>query len=131
METMHDRLKEARKAAGYTSASAAARALGISSSTYAAHENGQNGFKADDAERYARMFRVDSAWILFGNTRPEAVQQVPDAPRPGQSMAERIAWYWTLLSSENQEVRSVLSALLQTLEKQDGERPPETPGRAG
>lgn len=129
METMNDRLRKARAAAGYETASEAARALGVSVSTYSAHENGQNGFKAKDAARYARMFKVDSAWLMMGTPRLSAAQAPNDEPNPHASLAERIAWYWSMLSTEDQELRSVLVALLQTLEKQDAMRPQGSPAK--
>lgn len=66
METMGQRLREARKKAGYSSAMSAAKRWGWPSSTYAAHENGQNGFPVDIAERYAKAFKVSTAWLLSG-----------------------------------------------------------------
>jgi phage repressor protein C with HTH and peptisase S24 domain len=59
------RLTEARKRAGYASAAEAARALGVSLTTYAGHENGSRGF-ASKARRYAQFFRVDLNWLLTG-----------------------------------------------------------------
>jgi phage repressor protein C with HTH and peptisase S24 domain len=65
MSTPGSRLKEARLAK-YPSAAKAAEALGMKTSSYAAHENGQNGFDADHALRYARKFKVSAAWLLTG-----------------------------------------------------------------
>ena len=64
--TMHQRLKEARQKAGYRTATAAIDAFGWSSSTYRAHENGQNGFKPSDAELYGKAYRVSPSWLLLG-----------------------------------------------------------------
>lgn len=61
-----NRLKNAREDAGYRSASAAAEALGVSGSTYRAHENGQNDFSFDDAVLYAKKFKVDPIWLFTG-----------------------------------------------------------------
>ncbi len=44
----------------------AAKRFGWPPSTYAAHENGQNGFPVDIAERYAKAFKVSAAWLLSG-----------------------------------------------------------------
>lgn len=65
-EEMADRLLIARKAAGFTSARAAALEHGWVISTYNAHENGQNGFKPEDAEKYASAYRVSAGWLLTG-----------------------------------------------------------------
>ena len=70
MSSASDRLRQARIAAGFTSAAKAAAAIGIGATTYVAHENGQNAFTAEQAERYAEAFDVDAAWLLFGQTDP-------------------------------------------------------------
>lgn len=60
------RLRSARIAAGFTSASAAARRLNISVPTYLAHENGGRAFSVEDAKLYARRFGVSLEWLLTG-----------------------------------------------------------------
>lgn len=60
------RLKTARKKSGYSSAKAAAEAMGVPVATYIQHENGSRGFPADRAERYAKFFRVAPEWLLYG-----------------------------------------------------------------
>jgi SOS-response transcriptional repressor LexA len=64
-----ERLKKAREAAGFPSAKAAAEAMGVSVATYIQHENGTRGFPADRAERYARFFRTQPEWLLYGKVR--------------------------------------------------------------
>lgn len=59
------RLSEARKAAGYTSAAAAAEAMGIKYSTYAGHENANRGLLGS-LERYALRYHVSVDWLLTG-----------------------------------------------------------------
>jgi transcriptional regulator with XRE-family HTH domain len=61
-----ERLKEARKNAGYNSASAAAEALGVKYPTYAAHENGTRIPKAIELALYAKRFHVSQAFLLDG-----------------------------------------------------------------
>lgn len=78
MTTPHDRLKSARTAAGYASASAAAARIGVSMGSYGSHENGHRGITADAAERYGAVFGVDASWILFGQGRGPKV----DSPAP-------------------------------------------------
>lgn len=63
--TMGERLRSAREKK-YKSASKAAEALGISASTYRAHENGQNDFGPEEAEQYARAFGANAGWLLTG-----------------------------------------------------------------
>jgi len=69
MNEIRERLREARLNAGFSSASKAACALGVGVSTYAAHENGQNGFDVDAAAKYARKFNVSVEWLLTGGHR--------------------------------------------------------------
>jgi SOS-response transcriptional repressor LexA len=66
MTSPAERLKEARIAAGFLSALAAATAMGIAPATYVQHENGNRGFRADSAERYARFFKTTPEWLLYG-----------------------------------------------------------------
>lgn len=61
-----DRLMQARRKAGYASASDAAKALGVKEPTYMGHENGSRGFKKASAEQYARRFGVSLEWLLTG-----------------------------------------------------------------
>ena len=69
---MHDRLRRARLLAGYHTAKAAIARFGWNASTYRAHENGQNKFSAGDARSYARAFKVNVSWLLFGDPAPSA-----------------------------------------------------------
>lgn len=66
MEEQAKRLREARERAGYESARKAALTHGWGVSTYAAHENGQNGFNAEKAETYAKAFKTRADWLMFG-----------------------------------------------------------------
>jgi len=67
---MSERLREARLEAGYSSASAAARAHGWKTSTYIAHENGQNDFDAEQAQEYAKALKTTAEWLLWGRNQP-------------------------------------------------------------
>lgn len=60
------RLRKARAAAGYDTAAAAARAMGIKEPAYHNHENGTAGLSRA-GERYARFFRVNLDWLLTGH----------------------------------------------------------------
>ena len=68
--TIHERLRTARRDAGFASAAAAAKAFGWPIGTYSCHENGSRGIKLDVAERYARAFGVDPVWLLRGGKGP-------------------------------------------------------------
>lgn len=71
--TAGDRLRAARIAAGHRSARLAAKALGITYSTFLGHENGQNGFTAEQAAVYARAFGVTATQLMFGDSVPTSV----------------------------------------------------------
>ncbi|WP_297323491.1 LexA family transcriptional regulator [uncultured Bartonella sp.] len=66
MDTMGQRLRNARIKAGFSSATKAADAIGISHSTYRAHENGQNEFGPQEAVVYGRKFDVSASYLLTG-----------------------------------------------------------------
>lgn len=66
MMELHERLIAARRHAGFTSAAEAAEKLGIAYPTYAGHENGSSGFRADKGELYARTFMVRFEWLMRG-----------------------------------------------------------------
>ncbi|MAN65336.1 S24 family peptidase [uncultured Hyphomonas sp.] len=60
------RLREARINAGYETVMEACEAFGFKYATYAGHENGSRGVKADSLKRYATAFRVPIEWLLTG-----------------------------------------------------------------
>lgn len=64
MSMKGERLKAARKKAGYESAADAARAFGWTESAYRHHENGTRDFGADAAKKYGRAFKVKPGWLL-------------------------------------------------------------------
>ena len=70
---MGNRLKAARLDAGIRSVESAAKRLGLAKSTYAAHENGQNNFNAEQAAEYAKAYKVSASWLLFGHGDKNAV----------------------------------------------------------
>lgn len=68
---MASRLKSARKRAGYRSAAAAARALGVPNEQYKSHESGGRGIKRTAVSLYARTFGVPAEWIERGINPPD------------------------------------------------------------
>lgn len=86
METLGERLKVAREAAGFKSARAAAIRHHWKPSTYAAHENGQNQFGPDEAKVYGKAFKVAASWLLTAEGEPPAkvarIEQDPDYDPP-------------------------------------------------
>jgi SOS-response transcriptional repressor LexA len=75
-----DRLREAREAAGFETATDAARTLGVEPPTYLAHENCSRGFRRASADKYARKFGVSLEWLLTGRGRKQRIE----AARPPQ-----------------------------------------------
>jgi len=71
------RLKKARISAGYETALDAAKALGVNPFTYAQHENGTRGIPKNKAPIYARRFRVDVQWLLYGGKPDLASLNIP------------------------------------------------------
>lgn len=76
-ETPAGRLRQARINAKLASASEAARRIGAKVATYTAHENGGRDFGREEALFYAKHFKVDPAWLMFGAQ--------PNASTTGQS----------------------------------------------
>lgn len=66
MEQMADRLRQARENAGFAKAADACEAFGFKYSTYAGHENGSRGIRADALQRYAKDFGVSVEWLMTG-----------------------------------------------------------------
>lgn len=77
----HDRLRQAREEAGYKSATAAAKALGVPLGTYGGHENGSRAFDREAATLYGAHFRVRPAWLLFDelpkSSSEDTIQRIP------------------------------------------------------
>lgn len=66
MTSLCDRLKLARKKAGYSKAAEAAHSMGIPTPTYYAHENGSRMPKMPELQRYAKKFKVSAEWLASG-----------------------------------------------------------------
>lgn len=72
MSEQSERLRQARRMAGYESAPAAAEAMGVAEGTYYGHENGHRDFRRPTAERYARFFKVRVEWLMFNRGGPKS-----------------------------------------------------------
>jgi transcriptional regulator with XRE-family HTH domain len=83
MTDIPNRLRTAREKAGFSSAAEAASRFGWNYPTYAGHENGHRGIKADVLRIYARAFKVDVGWLVGG----DPLRQPPPV-RPGFSESE-------------------------------------------
>lgn len=106
IEEPHRRLQYARELAGYTGvggATEAADAMGVKRPTYYAHENGSRGF-LDDADRYARFFRVDYKWLTTGRGDPRGNGGTLDSRLTSLSPAgqQRILDYFELIERAEQ-----------------------------
>lgn len=69
MTTPAQRLKAARIAAGFKSASDAAAHLGVAQATYAQHENDYRGYGPIAALAYAEAFNTTPEWLVFGSKK--------------------------------------------------------------
>lgn len=65
-DPMNQRLKEARLKAGFRTATATIEECCWNSSTYRAHESGQNGFKTEYAKNYGEAYGESPSWLLLG-----------------------------------------------------------------
>ncbi len=102
------RLEQARKAAGYESARAAAIRFDWSYDTYSQHERGERGLSRS-AKRYAKAFKVSEAWLLTGET--------------GAQHAEKDALIEDLLKLSPAH-RAAVAALVQSLKQAESEEAP-------
>lgn len=87
-ESRSERLRTARRNAGYPTARAAAAAHGWNPNTYASNENGHAPFSYSSAKAYARAFGVDPAWLYDGEGAPEADASPPAPSSPSPPAAE-------------------------------------------
>lgn len=83
-----ERLREARRAAGFGTAQEAAARFGWTYPTYAGHENGSRGIRREALRIYARAFRVDLSWLMEGTGRGPGTALVPDQTLPAGGFSE-------------------------------------------
>jgi len=74
------RLRLAREAAGFKSASDAIARFRFRASTYMAHENGQNGIRLEPALAYAKAFGVEPGWLMTGIGRGPEKRSAKNSP---------------------------------------------------
>lgn len=65
MSTPSERLRRARKDAGYSTATDFAEAVGVSRHTYLQHENGARAYDAESAAKYSRRLKVTPEFLLY------------------------------------------------------------------
>lgn len=83
-DIMAERLRKARKDAGYASAADAAAAFeSVKTPTLTSHENGTREFDVETAVRYGKAFKVAPAWLLaLDNVQLDPIERgrVIDSP---------------------------------------------------
>lgn len=73
-----ERLRWARRTAGFATAADAARANGWNLAAYRHHENGTSGFRPDRGAEYARVYDVPVEWLVWGTgSTPERSGDLP------------------------------------------------------
>ena len=91
----NERLRKARRDAGYENSVDAARAYGWPEPAYISHENGQRGLRPSVAAKYAKAFRVSPEWILYGKTiKPADVPKQRQVPLVGYVGAGATAYFF-------------------------------------
>lgn len=107
---MNERLRNARIAAGFVSATDAIDYCKWKGSTYRAHENGQNNFNVEYATRYGKAYGVSASWLLLGEVSEGEIfskKQLPKNSMKGCSLKtcpDRIQAYALLLKDEPQNI---------------------------
>ena len=105
---MNTRLREARREAGFASATDAIEYCKWKGSTYRAHENGQNNYNAEYATRYGKAYGVSASWLLLGEGSEDKVitkRQPSKSSMKGCSLKtcpDRIQAYAVLIKDEPQ-----------------------------
>lgn len=103
------RLRRARMAAGYPSASLAAKAVKIAKPTYLASENGSRPIRGDLFERYASNYGTNEQWLRHGigkmkDTDSAVVHMGIDGLYSKQSLSKRAALANSLNVSYSQDL---------------------------
>lgn len=108
--SMNERLRNARIAAGFVSATDAIDYCKWKGSTYRAHENGQNNFNVEYATRYGKAYGVSASWLLLGEVSEGEIfskKQLSKNSMKGCSLKtcpDRIQAYALLLKDEPQNI---------------------------
>lgn len=119
-KTIGNRLKEARRKAGFETADDALRASGLKPSAYKGHEAGFTPIPLDRMILYAGMFGVDARALglaQVGTVEParsdgaspsEAGRSVANVRRPPQGiLSEPAPWPWLVRTSASSDVLSL------------------------
>lgn len=109
MDTIAERLRDARERAGFPSAKAAAEAFGWTESAYRHHENGTRTFDVDAARRYAAAFRVNPAWLLALDRMSAPDTYSPLATNLVEVVGSVAAGYWVESLEWDQDQRFTIA----------------------
>lgn len=92
MEKPYERLRQSREAAGFKSASAAARKFGWGDATYRHHENGTRSYSVEQAVKYGEAFGVSPMWLLDIGLSGSDSWRVPINKFYIQSLLPELSW---------------------------------------
>lgn len=115
------RLVDARVHRGFSEAAAAAKFFGWNYDTYIQHERGERGLRKAVAEKYAKAYRVSTAWLMTGEGTMDRVSDEirvgPPEPAVPLDLAHEailVALRWVGTEEDvATEVARLLQALLQ------------------
>lgn len=121
--SMGDRLRHAREAAGYRTATAAVEHFNWPNTTYRAHENGQNHYSPAIAKIYANAYGVSAAWLLLGDVSKVQTRSTR-ATKHKHDCAEHIQSAALLLKSDpnNLSLIDIIDACAASLRAKAGRR---------
>ena len=111
MQTVFERLRQARQEAGYETAAAAIERFGFKKSAYINHENGERGLRPAVAAKYARAFKVNVTWLLYGTGDKSGTIS--------QEQIELLDRFNCLPSSDQAMVVRMIDTLLQASDRSD------------
>jgi len=92
LDTPNERLRHARKAAGFKSASAAARKFGWGDAAYRHHENGTRAYNFAQAMQYAEAFVTSVHWLLDLGMSASDSYRIPLGRFYAQAIRPEITW---------------------------------------
>jgi hypothetical protein len=89
------RLRFAADRAGFKTAAAAARAIGVREGTFRHHYNGTRGLSIKVATRYGLVLGVEPLWLVSGQEPMSASDADKEAARISREMSpeDRAVWF--------------------------------------
>ncbi|MCC4295826.1 peptidase S24 [Brevundimonas aurantiaca] len=90
MDERHDRLRKARIAAGFATQADAVRRFSWNPNTYKSNENGNAPFSFDQAQTYAKAYKVRAEWLYSGKGAMRSDEGVPIIGKVGADPEGRI-----------------------------------------